>query len=144
MPLRTTARLRKQVFDRAKGQCEYCRSQALYTTETFEMEHIMPLARGGETLFDNLALSCSSCNGRKSDKIEADDPLTGRRTALFHPRKEEWTHHFCWKDEGDSVEGLTAVGRASVSFLQMNRLALKNWRQVMRLAGLHPPVEATL
>ncbi len=85
--VKVNARLRRQVFERAKGQCEYCRSQALYTTETFEIEHILPLALGGETVQDNIAPACSGCSGRKSHKIEANNPDTGNRAALFHPRR---------------------------------------------------------
>ena len=32
------------------------------------IEHIMPLAAGGETIEDNLWLSCLLCNGHKATK----------------------------------------------------------------------------
>jgi 5-methylcytosine-specific restriction endonuclease McrA len=53
------------VIERAEGRCEYCQSMADYATATFAVEHIIPLSRGGTNEFDNLALSCSGCNGHK-------------------------------------------------------------------------------
>jgi 5-methylcytosine-specific restriction endonuclease McrA len=64
---RVTRRQRQKVFQRAKGCCEYCRSQALYTTETFDVEHIIPTIRNGPTVLKNLALACSGCNGHWYD-----------------------------------------------------------------------------
>jgi hypothetical protein len=138
---RVTLRLRHQVFQRANGCCEYCRSQALYTTETFDVEHILPAVRGGETILENLALSCSNCNGHKYDKVEAIDPITQQAVPLFHPRQDVWSEHFAWTEAFTLIIGLTPMGRATVELLQMNSQNLQNWRRVMRLAGQHPPEE---
>jgi 5-methylcytosine-specific restriction endonuclease McrA len=66
---RLTAELRQQVIERARGCCEYCRSQAAYASQSFSVEHIVPRARGGTTSVDNLALACQGCNNHKYDKI---------------------------------------------------------------------------
>lgn len=79
---------RQLVIDRAGGRCEYCQSRADYATETFAVEHIIPLSRAGTSELDNLALACSGCNGYKLDKVEAADPIDGQLVPLYHPRQE--------------------------------------------------------
>jgi hypothetical protein len=138
---RISRRLRREVFERANGCCEYCRSQALYTTESFEVEHITPTSRGGTTAPENLALACSGCNGHKYEKTEVMDEETASLVPLFHPRLDRWDDHFAWNDDFTQIVGISAVGRATVTALQMNAVNLQNWRRVMRLAGLHPPIE---
>jgi 5-methylcytosine-specific restriction endonuclease McrA len=39
--------LKKQVSDRARGCCEYCKSQRKFSPSSFEIEHIIPISRGG-------------------------------------------------------------------------------------------------
>jgi 5-methylcytosine-specific restriction endonuclease McrA len=63
--------LKNQVFDRAKGICEYCYSQAKFSPNNCEIEYIVPVSREGTTTSENLALACPSCNSYKSNKIEA-------------------------------------------------------------------------
>ena len=54
--------LRQLFFDRAFGFCEYCRSQAKYSTDLLVIDHIDPVSQGGQTIADNLALSCQNCD----------------------------------------------------------------------------------
>lgn len=51
------AELRRLVFARALGCCEYCGSPARYSTHSFALEHIIPKHRGGKTVLENLALA---------------------------------------------------------------------------------------
>jgi hypothetical protein len=53
------------------------------------------------------------------------DPATGIVSSLFHPRRQRWTRHFRWSEDGLTLEGLTRVGRATIE-----RLALNNERQI--------------
>jgi 5-methylcytosine-specific restriction endonuclease McrA len=55
---RITAEQKQAVLERARGCCEYCRSQARFATQSFSTEHIIPRHWGGETTLDNLALAC--------------------------------------------------------------------------------------
>ena len=91
---RPSAELRQQVFERARGCCEYCRSQARYASQTFSAEHIVPRAKGGLTELVNLALACQGCNNHKYQKIEALDPATNELAPLYHPREDRWGEHF--------------------------------------------------
>jgi HNH endonuclease len=133
--------IQRAVVERADGRCEYCQSQADYATETFAIEHIRPLSRGGDSNLDNLALACSGCNGRKYNKTSASDPADGEMAPLFNPREQEWAAHFCWSSDYTQLIGLTPTGRATVEALQMNRSGLTNMRQLLYAIGKHPPVE---
>lgn len=82
--------LRATVAERARGCCEYCRSQERFTTQAFSVEHVIPRVRGGETVADNLALSCQGCNNHKYNKVEGVDPVSGATVPLFHPRRDRW------------------------------------------------------
>lgn len=138
---RVTASQRRAITARAKGCCEYCRSQAIYGLQSFSAEHIIPLDKGGPTTLDNLALSYQGCNGHKYNKIEGYDPVTQTMTGLYHPRQQGWSEHFAWSSDGSLVVGLTPTGRATVEELKLNRPSVINLRRVLFTLNLHPPAE---
>lgn len=131
--------LKHVVGERAKNCCEYCLSQAEFATQSFAIDHISPTSLGGETHLDNLALACAGCNGYKSDKISAVDPVSRATVSLYNPRQHTWNEHFCWDKNYQQMLGLTPVGRATVEFLRLNRQPLKNLRRVLYTSGEHPP-----
>jgi hypothetical protein len=133
------AALRRLVVARAHGGCEYCLSQARYSTHSFALEHITPKQRGGRTTEGNLALSCQGCNNHKHTRVKARDPLTRRLAPLFHPRRHAWGEHFTWSDDYLEIIGLTPTGRATVAALQLNREEVINLRRVLTAFGEHPP-----
>lgn len=45
---RLTTAKKRMVARRAGGSCEYCRSQAKYSPDSFSIEHIIPRTRGGK------------------------------------------------------------------------------------------------
>jgi len=65
---RITAQQRRAVVERARGCCEYCRSQARFAMQPFSVEHIVPRSRGGKTTLDNLALACQGCNNQSTQR----------------------------------------------------------------------------
>ncbi|MFH7024759.1 MAG: HNH endonuclease [Heteroscytonema crispum UTEX LB 1556] len=65
--------------------CAYCRTAESLTVTTFEFEHIIPLSAEGETIFENLCLSCPSCNRYKASRQTALDSITQEEVKLFHP-----------------------------------------------------------
>lgn len=99
----------------------------------------MPLAVGGSSELDNLALACQGCNNHKFTKTEAVDPVTGVAVRLVHPRKDRWDDHFIWSHDFRYVLGRTPVGRATVEALKLNRRRLINLRRALYEAGEHPP-----
>lgn len=136
---RVTSRQRQRVVERARGCCEYCRSQARFATQSFSVEHIIPRSHGGKTRLDNLALACQGCNNHKYIKTEEYDPVRGGLVPLYHPRQHDWSDHFRWSDDFTLIVGVTPTGRATVDALQLNRVGLVNLRQVLYAWGEHPP-----
>ena len=130
--------LKRAVVERARRQCEYCRSREDYAVDPFSAEHIIPQSRGGGTDLDNLALSCQTCNNHKYNKVEGIDPQTGNLAPLFHPRQQRWSDHFAWSEDATLIVGQTPTGRATIYILDMNRESLINLRQMLHRDGKHP------
>lgn len=57
------AELRAEVIGRDGEQCRLCAS-----TENLTIDHVVPLAQGGENTVDNLQILCRDCNSRKGDR----------------------------------------------------------------------------
>lgn len=60
------AQLRWQVLRRDEHRCAYCGSGPLESR--LVIDHVMPVALGGATTFDNLVTSCTACNQGKADE----------------------------------------------------------------------------
>lgn len=131
------ARLRQKLGPR----CEYCQTSIKITGESNTIDHIIPTARGGTSDEGNLCIACRHCNETKSAQIEAIDPETNERVALFNPRKQLWQEHFTWANDGTLIIGQTANGRATIVALQMNHQDIVNARRLWVSVGWHPPKE---
>lgn len=103
------------VARRAAHHCEYCRSPESVFNFPFEVEHILPPARGGTDAESNWALACRSCNLYKSDHLEGLDPETGTLARLYHPRTDQWNEHFRLESASGMMIGLTNIGRATLT-----------------------------
>jgi hypothetical protein len=131
------ADLERQVARRAADRCEYCQMHQSLQGASFHLEHIVPTSRGGATELKNLAWACPGCNLRKSDRISVTDLESGTEVALFHPRRDAWQEHFAWDDY--QVVGLTDIGRATVSALDLNHPRRIRIRQAEQTFGLFLP-----
>jgi hypothetical protein len=131
------AALRRLTIQRAGNRCEYCGLSQLGQVATFHIDHVMPVAAGGETTEDNLALACVSCSLRKGARQEIEDLETGDVVLIFNPRRQVWQEHFGW--DGEWVLGLTVTGRSTVQALGLNRRNMVAIRAEERLLGRHPP-----
>ena len=136
MKVYISVELQRRVRERFANCCAYCRTAEDLTVATFEFEHIVPRSAGGATAFDNLCLSCPTCNRYKSDLVSAPDPVTLNEVALFHPQQHRWLEHFSWNEDATQIVGLTPTGRATIAALKMNR------QQMIRVwfaMNEHPP-----
>jgi hypothetical protein len=131
--------LQEQIRQRFAHCCAYCRTAERLTVTTFEFEHIVPVSAGGATSFNNLCLSCPSCNRYKATRQTALDPQTNTQVALFHPQQQNWVEHFGWSEDATEVIGHTPIGRATVAALRMNRPQLIRVRQLWVKLDEHPP-----
>lgn len=131
--------LREQVRKRAKYLCEYCHTSERWQYVRFTLDHVIPPGAGGSEVLENLALACFHCNRRKSNKQMATDQQSGVLVPLFNPRTQPWAEHFIWSTDGLLILPRTAVGRATVALLELNRERILKIRRADVEVGRHPP-----
>ena len=128
--------LRQLVIERAKGRCEYCLIHQDFSIYTHEVDHIIALKHGGQTVAENLALSCLSCNRHKGSDFATLDPSSGEIIPLFNPRRQVWTEHFTLNNA--RIEGITLIGQATARLLVFNSPTRILSRQVLIGQGRYP------
>jgi hypothetical protein len=133
------AELRRRVAEQARNRCGYCLTREVVIGRPMEFDHLFPRSLGGPTIEDNLWLACSLCNDHKSNRVLIVDPETGVSVRIFNPRHQEWAEHFVWSEGATRIDGTTAIGRATVAALQLNRPSLVLARRLWVAAGWHPP-----
>lgn len=60
--------LRAEAFERDGYACTYCGD----TDGPHEVDHVVPLSRGGASTIENLTVACRSCNASKKDKLVSE------------------------------------------------------------------------
>jgi HNH endonuclease len=131
--------IRDQVSREARYRCGYCLSSEGIVGTPMEIDHIIPQSLGASTEQDNLWLACSLCNDHKGDRLVALDIETDQIVRLFDPRHQLWTEHFAWTAGADRMVGLSAIGRATIVALNLNRPSLVRARQAWQSVGWHAP-----
>ncbi|MBX3002115.1 MAG: HNH endonuclease [Caldilineaceae bacterium] len=131
----------QQVRQAAQNRCGYCLSPQRLVMARLEIEHIVPISKGGSDEESNLWLACPLCNRHKGNRTTAIDSETGNSVPLFNPRTQNWFNHFAWSNDGLRIIGLTPTGRATVVALHLDddpdALFVRSfWVE----AGWHPPV----
>lgn len=133
--------LRRRIDEADRRRCRYCLTAEANSGVRLTHDHITPVSKGGETLFENVCLACSPCNEHKSDATHAVDPISGESVSLFHPRRDRWGDNFAWSADATRIEGLTPAGRATVIALRLNRPLIVAARGRWARVGWHPPAE---
>jgi len=113
------ANLRRLIYERAQGCCEYCFISDKVVFIAHQIDHIISEKHSGLTEANNLALSCAVCNKHKGSDLTSIDPDTGKIVSLYHPRRDKWSEHFQLQDA--KFIPLTPTGRVTVRLLQLNR-----------------------
>jgi hypothetical protein len=131
-----SATLMRLVRERARRRCEYCHLPDAYSSLTFEIDHIIAEQHGGATTAGNLAWACFADNHHKGPNLGGIDPQTGRKTWLFNPRRHKWDRHFAWN--GSTLLGRTAIGRTTITVLQMNAPHRVAQRAALLAEGVFP------
>ena len=64
-----STKLRFEIFQRDNFTCHYCNRNKADDGVKLEIDHIIPVERGGKDEFGNLVTSCRDCNNGKSNKV---------------------------------------------------------------------------
>ncbi len=56
-------------YDRQKGRCYYCKKKV---GDTYHVDHVVPLAKGGSNGPENLVVTCPECNLAKGSQHPAE------------------------------------------------------------------------
>jgi hypothetical protein len=131
-----SASLRREVWERGGGNCEYCQLPQEHDPRPFHLDHIRPQKHDGPTVSENLALCCAACSLFKGPSPAGYDPETDKLTPLFNPRIEDWRDHFAWN--GGALEGRTPVGRTTIAVLRINDTLRVQHRQLLMELGVFP------
>lgn len=68
-------------------------------------------------------------------------PLSGETLPIFNSRTQSWFDNFEWSPDSTKVEGLTAVGRATIITLRMNNPVIIVARKRWTINNWHPPID---
>jgi 5-methylcytosine-specific restriction endonuclease McrA len=74
---RRPAFTRFNVFLRDRFSCQYCGGG--YSTEGLTFDHVVPRARGGRTVWQNVVTACEPCNLKKGYRLPHEAGLKLRR-----------------------------------------------------------------
>ena len=133
------AGLRQRIAQQAQSRCGYCQTQEVVSGVPLTIEHIIPKSSGGQSVEENLWLSCRLCNELKGVQTEAVDSRSNQVVPLFNPRTQSWLDHFTWNEDATIILGRTAIGRATVDALLLNSELRVRARAIWAEAGWHPP-----
>ena len=129
--------LRRSIVERANSRCEYCLYPQRFFGSRFHIEHIVALKHGGQTISENLALACSTCNEFKgTDLGSLDWESKGDFEFFFNPRTQIWTEHFQIEANGEIIP-LTAEARVTVRILRFNDIERIEERKALIEAGIY-------
>lgn len=113
-----SAEQRRLVAERAGFRCEYCRMHEADTFFDCQVDHIISLKHGGQTVIENLAYACAFCNRHKGSDIASISQESGALVRFFNPRSDAWQSHF--ELDGALIKPLTMIGEATARVLQFN------------------------
>ena len=140
MSASVSARLRRIVFQRAHGVCEYCLIHQADACFSFHIDHIISRKQRGASISANLALSCLRCNVAKGTDPGTFIGRPARLVRLYHPRQDRWGDHF--RSAAARIISLSDEGEATVLLLELNAPDRLLLRKNLIKAGRYPSDEA--
>lgn len=84
VPPRSVKFNRRNIYLRDGFQCQYCGSKP--PREVLTIDHVVPRARGGRSVWENVVVACQSCNARKGSRLLKDIAMNLARP----PKKPHW------------------------------------------------------
>lgn len=93
-------KIRFEVFKRDSFTCQYCGRSA--PDVVLEIDHIMPVSKGGDNDILNLVTSCQACNSGKSDRTLDDDSIVQKQKEQLkeiNEKREQLKMMIEWREE---------------------------------------------
>jgi len=84
LPPRRVKFTRKNIYRRDNNTCQYCGRKL--PTDQLNIDHVIPLSRGGKNTWENVVCSCIACNMRKGNRTLKE---AGMRL-IRKPKKPDW------------------------------------------------------
>lgn len=140
--------LRFEVFKRDRFTCQYCGAMA--PDVILNVDHIEPVAKGGQNDILNLITSCEACNSGKSDRrLDDHSEVTKQRAQLeeLSLRREQLEQMLQWRDglkdiqESASERAFEAWDEA-VSPMGLNDYGRSEMRKLVKKFGLSVVLDA--
>jgi hypothetical protein len=141
-------KLRFEVFKRDGFRCQYCGRAA--PDIVLEIDHIKPVADGGENDILNLITSCKDCNSGKGDRsLTENTTLAKQRDQLeeLNERREQLEMMIQWKEElsklkDDVVDRLSQHWSKLVPGYSLNENGLQAFKKLTKQFDLHEILDA--
>ena len=103
-------KVRFEVFKRDRFTCQYCGQKS--PDVVLNVDHIAPVAKGGDNDLMNLITSCHACNNGKRDRELSDDSMVQKQRAQLEDlaeRRDQLDMMIQWRDglkqlEDDKVQ----------------------------------------
>lgn len=137
-----TTKTRFEIFKRDSFTCQYCGRSA--PEIVLQVDHIMPVSKGGDNDITNLITSCDKCNAGKSDRELSDDAVIAKRKKQLdelQARREqlemmaEW-HKSLLELKDDEINVVYEVWKAAVPGYSINQNAVDTVREWLNKYGL--------
>lgn len=107
--------VRMEIFKRDSFKCQYCGRSA--PEVILEVDHIKPVAKGGDNSIMNLITACRDCNRGKGKRELSDDTIIAKQKAQLddiNERREQMKMMLEWREslakmmdeQINSIEGI--------------------------------------
>jgi 5-methylcytosine-specific restriction endonuclease McrA len=107
VPRREVRFTRRNIFYRDKHRCQYCRR--ILPQRELNLDHVVPLSRGGRSEWGNVVTACVPCNSRKGSRLPTEAGMklfrVPRKPAGHPLMRELWLGRFHeeWKSYLDEA-----------------------------------------
>lgn len=129
-------KLKELVAKRAGHVCEYCLVHEDDLVFGCQIDHILSIKHGGETVHENLGYSSLVDNMNKGSDLGSVLPPNNKLIRFFNPRSDKWNEHFEHAD--GFIKPKTKIGEVTARILQFNAPERVQRRQLLLSAGKYP------
>jgi hypothetical protein len=125
--------VRACVWDMTRGRCWYCGTHC-NPFESFVIDHVVPLARGGDDDISNLVPCCAYCNARKNCLLLDEWRECFARAVELDEAPWVRSDRRFWFEGGDLPEPFSGGDLPAEFIRQMRDDEIRVWRRVGRMA----------